>query len=185
MNQGSYCLKCKTKTGSIGSEITTTKNNRTMEISKCSVCGTKKCRFIKNNSGGSILNKLIDIVPEMHMKLDNGKSENVPGGDFNNTGKYSYCGPGTKFQQRKKQGYKGVNQLDQACFKHDSVYDKFSDDSHRNTADNELVNAASKIANDPTVSEDVRKDAKLVSMLISTKSYLGLGLKPSSKKKKK
>ena len=42
-----YSLKCKKNTGNTGSKIFKTKNNRLLMQSKCSVCGTKKSRFVK------------------------------------------------------------------------------------------------------------------------------------------
>lgn len=171
-----YCLICKKHTDDIDEKIVKTKNNRNMIKAKCRICGANKNKFTKSDfKGNSILNRIIDILPEMHMSSD--VSENVKNGEFNNSGKYSYCGPGTKFNKRIKQGYKGVNVLDQACFKHDSAYNNFSDDKNRNFADNELVKAASEIANNPNVSEKVRNDAKKVAALISAKSWLGLGYK--------
>ena len=65
------------------------------------------------------------------------KSENIENGSFNNTGKYSYCGPGTKLDKRVTQGYKGINDLDKACLEHDIAYDKNRDTQQRNIADNE------------------------------------------------
>ena len=41
-----YCLKCKTNTDNIDSEIFKTKNNRLLMLSKCSVCKNKKSRFV-------------------------------------------------------------------------------------------------------------------------------------------
>ena len=43
-----YCLKCKTNTANIDPKMFKTKNNRLLMQSKCSVCGTKKSRFVKN-----------------------------------------------------------------------------------------------------------------------------------------
>ena len=45
----SYCLKCKKnkKTESIDPKVSATSNGRTMILSKCSICGSKKSNFIK------------------------------------------------------------------------------------------------------------------------------------------
>ena len=52
-------------------------------------------------------------MPEMHLSLPNTvESENIPNGSFQNTGKYSYCGPGTKVKKPVSEGYQGVNKLD-------------------------------------------------------------------------
>lgn len=185
MNSQIYCLKCKSFTNNKNEQLSKTKNNRNVIKANCDVCGSKKNKFIKNTVGQSchqtnkkgdgIVNRIIDVLPEIHMNVD-GPSENVDGGDFNNTGKYSFCGPGTKFDKRIKQGYKGVNILDQACLKHDTAYNKYSDDKNRNYADNELAKMANEIANNPNISEQVRNDAKMVAAIMSTKSYLGLGV---------
>lgn len=43
-----YCVKCKKKTGNKGEVATiTTKNGRKMLQTKCAICGTKKCQFVK------------------------------------------------------------------------------------------------------------------------------------------
>lgn len=181
MNSQIYCLKCKAFTNNNNEHVTKSKNNRNVMKANCTVCGSMKNKFIKSNKeGDGIVNRIIDILPEMHMNVD-GPSENVDGGDFNNTGKYSFCGPGTKFDKRRKQGYKGVNILDQACFKHDTAYNNYSDDKNRNYADNELAKMANEIANNPNVGEQVRNDAKMVAAIMSAKSYFGLGVKKKSK----
>src|ERR1700755_1808338 len=80
--------------------------------------------FLKTKTGsGSMLRKF--PLPEMHLNLPNNvPSENIENGSFNNTGKYSYCGPGTKVQKRLKERYKGINSLDKACKQHDINYFK-------------------------------------------------------------
>ena len=42
-----YCLKCKTDTKNVDSKVLETKNGRPMLLSKCTVYGRKKSRFIK------------------------------------------------------------------------------------------------------------------------------------------
>ena len=43
----SYCLKCRKNTESKNPEVVKTKNKRTMLLSKCTRCGSKKSIFIK------------------------------------------------------------------------------------------------------------------------------------------
>ena len=43
----SYCLKCRKDTENINPRISKTSNNRTMVLSECAICGSKKARFIK------------------------------------------------------------------------------------------------------------------------------------------
>ena len=42
-----YCLKCRKNTENLNSKIFKTKNSRLIMQSKCSNCGIKKSRFIK------------------------------------------------------------------------------------------------------------------------------------------
>ena len=44
----SYCLNCRKNTENIYLRVSKTSNNRTMILSKCARCGSKKSRFIKN-----------------------------------------------------------------------------------------------------------------------------------------
>ena len=44
----SNCLKCKKVTGDSSPHVTQASNGRFMKKSKCSVCGTNKCKFISN-----------------------------------------------------------------------------------------------------------------------------------------
>ena len=175
-----YCLKCKSKKEAINIEEVYSKNNRPMIKGICSSCGTKLCQFSKKGSGviNTLMNKI--PIPEMHLSLPkNVKSENIEDGSFNNTGKYSYCGPGTKLNKRVSEGYKGINDLDKACLNHDIAYDKNTDTKNRNIADNELAEEANRLANDINQPEYVRNDAKRVAALMSTKSWLGFGNKKS------
>ena len=43
----SYCLKCRKSTESKNTKAVKTKNERVMPLSKCSVCDSKKSKFIK------------------------------------------------------------------------------------------------------------------------------------------
>ena len=51
----SYCLKCRKDTENINSRVSQTSNNRTMILSKCAKCGSKKSRFSKNQEGKGLL----------------------------------------------------------------------------------------------------------------------------------
>ena len=45
-------------------------------------------------TGKGLINTALRYMPEMHLSLPNTvESENIPNGSFQNTGKYSYCGP--------------------------------------------------------------------------------------------
>ena len=43
----SYCLKCKNNTESINPIVSKTNNGKTMMLSQCAICGSKKSKFIK------------------------------------------------------------------------------------------------------------------------------------------
>lgn len=55
---------------------------------------------------------------------------------------YSYCGPGTKLDQRLARGDKGINPLDAACKQHDIWYRDHKNTEDRWEADKVLQNAA-------------------------------------------
>ena len=44
----SSCLKCKRNTENINPRVLKTGNGKTILLSKCATCGSKKSRFIKN-----------------------------------------------------------------------------------------------------------------------------------------
>ena len=54
----SYCLKCKKYTKNIDPKISGTSNGKTMILSKCSICSSKKSRFIKEQEAKGLLSKL-------------------------------------------------------------------------------------------------------------------------------
>ena len=54
----SYCLKRRKNTGNINPRVSKTSNGRTMVLSKCAICGSKKSRFIKNQEAKGPLSNL-------------------------------------------------------------------------------------------------------------------------------
>ena len=117
-----YCLKCKVKTETTNVTESKTKNNRYITKDVCSLCGRNKSVFvcmracaakppdIASSSGASgasgaasgkgfSFNNLINSLPiELHQFAETG--ENISGGSSNDQQKYSYCGPGTRYEQR-------------------------------------------------------------------------------------
>ena len=121
-------------------------------------------------------------IPEMHLLLPTGvESENVPGGSFNNTGKYLFCGPGTKVAKRLNDGYKGVNILDRQFKIHDIAYLKNKSTKDRNITNDILTNNASTIPIDSEQLKYFKNDAKLVNGIMGLKSRFGMGIKKISK----
>ena len=54
----SYSLKCRKDTENINSRVSNTSNGKTMILSKCAICGSKKSRFIKNQEAKGLLSNL-------------------------------------------------------------------------------------------------------------------------------
>ena len=52
------CLKCKKSTKSIDPQVSVTSNGRTMILSKCAICGTKKSKFIIKQEAKGLLSSL-------------------------------------------------------------------------------------------------------------------------------
>ena len=54
----SYCLKCRKDTENINPKVSKTSNGRTMVLSKCAICNSKKSSFIKNQEAKGLLSNL-------------------------------------------------------------------------------------------------------------------------------
>ena len=167
-----YCLRCKHKTDTLDGFEVKSSNSRKMIKGTCSICGTKKSVFLsstaaeapqastattapqaltstaaKHQGKGFDLNNLINNLPiEFHQYAE--KGEYVPGGSFNDQQKYSFCGPGTRYEQRVREGYKGINELDKMCKLHDQFYNENKDTKNRNISDVALAHRADEIARD-------------------------------------
>ena len=66
-----YCVKCRKDTENIDPKIVRTKNNRLVMQSKCSVCGTKKSRFVKEQEAKGLLSNLGIKMPLSKIPLLN------------------------------------------------------------------------------------------------------------------
>ena len=55
----SYCFECRKYTENIDPKISGSSNGRTMILSKCAICGSKKSRFIKNQEAKALLSKSV------------------------------------------------------------------------------------------------------------------------------
>ena len=54
----SYCLKCRKNTESINPKVLKTTNGKTMILSQCATCGSKKSKFIKEQQAKGLLSNL-------------------------------------------------------------------------------------------------------------------------------
>ena len=59
----SYCLKCRKNTEIISPEGSTKSNGRTMVLSKCAICDSKKSRFITNKGANGLSSNLGVTTP--------------------------------------------------------------------------------------------------------------------------
>ena len=141
-----YCLKCRKNTENINPKASKTSNRRTMVLSKCTICNSKKSRLIKNQEAKGLLSNLgirtpLSKVPILgyilfwiHIKVDEIVNKFLLAGDkfipemhLKQPGfTYSACGPFTKNKERiqkfKETGdtsYISKNELDKSCFQHD------------------------------------------------------------------
>ena len=56
-------MKKKHNTENIDPQVSSTSNGRVMILSKCAICGSKKCRFIKHQEAKGLLSKLSIKTP--------------------------------------------------------------------------------------------------------------------------
>ena len=54
----SYCLKCKKHTENINPQVSITSNGKIMILSKCSICNSKRSKFINKQEARGLLSKL-------------------------------------------------------------------------------------------------------------------------------
>ena len=66
-----YCVKCRRDTENIDPKTVRTKNNRLVMQSKCSVCRTKKSRFVKEQEVKDLLSNLEIKTPFSKIPLLN------------------------------------------------------------------------------------------------------------------
>ena len=59
----SYCLKCKKNTENINQRVSKTINGKTMILSKCAICGSKKLKFVKEQEEKGLLRNLVVRTP--------------------------------------------------------------------------------------------------------------------------
>ena len=53
-----YCVKCRRDAENIDPKMVRTRNNRLIMQSKCSACGIKKSRFVKEQEAQDLLSNL-------------------------------------------------------------------------------------------------------------------------------
>ena len=66
-----YCVKCRKDTEHINPKTVRTKNNRLVMQSKCSICGIKKSKFVKEQEAKGLLSNLGIETPLSRIPLLN------------------------------------------------------------------------------------------------------------------
>ena len=69
-----YCVKCRKNTENLNPKIFKTKNGRLLMQSKCTDCGIKKSRFVKEQEAKGLLSNLeiktpLSKIPLLHVLL--------------------------------------------------------------------------------------------------------------------
>ena len=59
----SYCLKCRKNTESVNPRVLKTNNGKTLILSKCAICDSKKSKFIKEQEAKGLLSNLVIRTP--------------------------------------------------------------------------------------------------------------------------
>ena len=54
----SYCFKCRRNTKSINPKVSKTTNGKAIILSTCSICSSKKSKFIKDQEAKGLLSNL-------------------------------------------------------------------------------------------------------------------------------
>ena len=63
MRGETYCLSCRKYTKSTNPRIVKSRNNRSMIQSNCTICNSKKSRFIKEQQAKGLLSNLVIKTP--------------------------------------------------------------------------------------------------------------------------
>ena len=67
-----YCLKCRKNTENLNPKVFKTKNGRLIVQSKCTECGIKKSRFVKEQEAKGLLSNLgiktlLSVIPLLNV----------------------------------------------------------------------------------------------------------------------
>ena len=54
----SYCLKCKKHTKNINPQVSSTSNGKFRILSKCTICGSRKSKYINKQKAKGLLSNL-------------------------------------------------------------------------------------------------------------------------------
>ena len=195
MNTKTYCVKCRKNTENSNPKIFKT-NVRLIFQSKCTECKFKKSRFVKEQKAKRLLSSLglktrLSKIPflgdiyfwvhkmnEIRNKFWLAGDKSMPEMHLKQPGvTYSDCSPFTrnkerieKFMQTRNTDFIYKNELDKACFQHDTTYGKSKDLAKRTQSGKVLRDKAFKIAIDPKYNSYQRGLVSMVYKFFDKKS---------------
>ena len=156
-----YCLKCKTVTESCDVSRAKTSNNKIIQKSICTICNSKKCKFI---SGGKV---------DIHATI--GKLPKPKKGFV--LYKHKYTGPYNPLHQQLDEydrpipGQEPFNQVDEISRRHDICYRDYP--GNKLHCDKIMLKDLKAMK---SKNKRERLDKKLVQGIIGAKTKLGLGV---------
>ena len=159
---------CSSKLGKLRSSMPDATRTKSMWKLVINVGVCKIYLTVRGMAKLSLVDRLIKRLPfEMHLPT------------------YRFCGPGTALKKRLARGERGIDPLDNACMEHDIAYAISEDPVSRARADRKLINfAESRIrAADSNLKEKMA--SHIVSLALTAKQKIGMGLKRKKKQIKR
>ena len=181
-------MNCREDAENTDPKMVRTKNNRLVMQSKCSFCGIKKSRFVKEQEAKSLLSNvgiktplskipLLNVLFWMSIKMSEIVNKLLlvwnkfmpeihlkqPGFTYSAYGLFTKNKERIeKFMQTGNTDFIYRNELDRACFQHDVTYGKTKDLVKRTLSVEVLEDKAFKIASNPNYDGYQRWSASMV-----------------------
>ena len=197
----SYCLKCKKDAENINPTVSKTSNGRTMLLSNCAICSSKKSRFIKNGEAKGLLRNFGIRTPLskapilgdilfwcVRTKMDERVNKFLLSGDkfmpemYLQQPRFTYSAWGPfsknkaqilKFKETRDTSYIYKNEIDKACFQHDMASGDCKDLARRTASDKSLRDKSLNIAKNPKYDGYQRGLASMAYKFFDEKSTSG------------
>jgi hypothetical protein len=139
-------------------------------LKKQNVVKKRKTTFVCSQKGGDITSSINAITSNIKLPWGKYKGEmHLPGMNF--------AGPGTRLDLRLDangfpiESSRPVDRVDDAAFRHDLAYSKFTDTKRRNIADKIMISELNDLPN-PTLRERIER--AIIKPILQTKSNFGL-----------
>ena len=167
----SYCLKCKKVTDTNGMTMESDKRGRQMMKGKCSLCESRKIKYVNNSEGGNVdVHKVISKLPTL-------KSGWVLPG-------YRYLGPMNPLEEqldendKPKPGHEPKNELGDIARRYDICYRDNNNKQGKSKCDKMMLNDLRDMK--PKNFRE-KADRAAIRAVIGTKYKLGLGVEKQKK----